>query len=151
MARRGVHEPPKSAARGLISWAVDLWPYVNGKALTQGLQLSAMNASDMVDVLHFYFEEDMNVVSNEQAEAKSKSRVSIYKTLYDREYKYEYKGSSKQTPKSPEDYETEDGPDMADIKPFDPKKEPTKAYFAPTDFDPESSNPFGNGLDAPMR
>ena len=110
-----------------------------------------MHACDMVDVLHYYFEEDMIATSNEQAEAKSKTRVSIYQTMYGRDYKYVYKGDTSQKVKSPEDYETEDGPDMADIKPFDPKREPTKAYFAPTDFDPDSSSPFGNGLDAPMR
>lgn len=110
-----------------------------------------MDAADMVDVIHYYFEEDMDVASNEQAEARSKTRVSIYKDMYGREYKYPYKSAKSQAPKGPEDYETEDGPDMADIKPFDPKQEPTKAYFAPTDFDPDSSNPFGNGLDAPMK
>lgn len=105
----------------------------------------------MLDVIHYFFEQDMDVASSEQAEAKSKTREHIYSTLYGTVYKYSYKSSSSSTPKNPEDYETEDAPVTADIKPFDPKREPTKAFIPASDFDPESTTPFGNGLDAPMR
>lgn len=107
----------------------------------------------MMDVIHYFFEEDMNASTGEQAEARSKTRTQLYQDLYGRPYKYATKGSKSSGTQNmkPEDYETEDGPSMADIKPFDPKKEPTKAYFAPTDFDPDSASPFGNSLDAPMK
>lgn len=105
----------------------------------------------MVDVLHYFFEEDMSFTSQEQAEAQSKTRENLYSTMYGMTYKYAYKSKQQNQPVNFDDIPTEDSSDMADIKPFDPKKEPTKAYIPPTDFDPTSSNPFGNGLDAPMR
>lgn len=110
-----------------------------------------MPIRDMLDVIHYFFEEDMNYTSSEQAEARSKTRTSLYADLYGTTYKYAMKTSNSTSQMKPEDYETEDGPSMADIKPFDPKQEPVRAYTPPTDFDPTSSNPFGNGIDAPMR
>jgi hypothetical protein len=126
---------------------------VNGKALVAGLQLVDMPASDMLDVIHFFFEQDMDVTTAEQQEAKSQTRTSLYQDMYGRTYKYGYKKKNSNSSGSvnPDDYETEDGPDMADIKPFETKKAPTKAYVPVADFDPTAQNPFGNGLDGPMR
>lgn len=107
----------------------------------------------MLDVLHFYFEEDNTHASEESMKSQSALRVAVYK-MYGQVYQYEYKGKQ---PKSPADYgyEPENATGspydttVAD-KPFDPKTEPTKAYTPATDFDPEAAKPFGGVLDAPM-
>ncbi len=90
------------------------------------------------------------MASEEAIKAQSAVRVAVYK-LYGRTYKFEYHGKK---PKSPADYgyddETLPYDTSADIKPFDPKTEPTKAYTPATNFDPDAANPFGGVLDAPM-
>lgn len=108
--------------------------------------------SDMLDVIHFFFEDDSNYASGEQAEARSKMRSNIYHNLYDTTYRYEIKGS-KTNQINPEDLEfaPEDDASMRDIKPFDPKKAPTKGFIPPTAVDDTSTLPFGSVLDAPMR
>ena len=88
MASRGVFKPPYGGARGLVEWAIDLWPYINGKALVQGLKLKEMELADMLDVLHYFFEEDVLVRSSEEAEAKTQIRSVLYKDLYGTTYKY---------------------------------------------------------------
>jgi hypothetical protein len=45
---------------------IELWPFVNGKALTDGLQLSSMEASDMLDVAHYYLESDFKASTPEE-------------------------------------------------------------------------------------
>lgn len=150
MAYRGVHEPPKSAARGIVSWAIDLWPYVNGKALFNGIKLTELEASDMVDVLHYLFEEDMNYTSGEQAEAKSKMRTSIYRTMYETTYKYGYESPESKNQRIFDEAMAEPDP-VEDLKPFDPLKAPTKAFMPATDYNPNAAKPFGMDLDAPLR
>ena len=107
----------------------------------------------MVDVIHYFFEEDMNFSSAEQVEGRSNTREQIYSTMYNRPYKYATK-SNKKTETQFSDYELEafdGGPQIADVKPFDPMKPPTKSYTPPTVFDPSVANPFGGTLDAPMK
>lgn len=157
MAHGGVHESPGKAARGLIAWGIDLWPYVNGKALVKGLQLSAMDASDMLDVLHLFFEEDNYYSSEEELTSRSNIRTSLYENLYNLPYKYKYvpKKTGKNSPASDsytpsETQNFDDLPDEEAIKPFNPRAERPKDYVPPTDFDGESSLPFGLDLDAPL-
>lgn len=104
----------------------------------------------MLDVLHFYFEEDITLTSEDAMKAQSGVRVAVY-DLYDKKYPYAYHGKK---PKSPAEYGYVDEnlpyDTSAPIKPFDPKTEPTKAYTPATAFDAESANPFGGILDAPM-
>lgn len=142
MASGTVFTPPYAAARAFIEWAVDLWPYVNGKALVSGLKLAEMDSVDMVDVLHYYFEEDLNVVSQEQVAAKSESRSVIYRTLYGTPYKYRVDAGIKATASSSSSYD--------DLVPFDPSNSVTKPYVPPTEFDPDMAKPFGTVLDAPL-
>jgi hypothetical protein len=143
MACRGVFKPPYAAARAFIEWAVDLWPYVNGKALVSGLKLVEMDAADMVDVLHYYFEDDLNIVSQEQVAAKSESRSVIYRTLYGTTYKYRVDtGMKSETASSSTSFD--------DLVPFDPSNSVTKPYVPPTEFDPDAATPFGMTLDAPL-
>jgi hypothetical protein len=139
-----VFTPPYAAARAFLEWAVDLWPYVNGKAIVSGLKLAEMDAADMVDVLHYYFEDDLNLVSQEQVAAKSESRSVIYRTLYGTTYKYRVDTSAGSTATA------SGSQSFDDLVPFDPSNNVTKPYVPPTDFDAEMSKPFGTVLDAPL-
>lgn len=95
----------------------------------------------MLDVLHYYMEEDFRVVSADQAEARDKSRAVLYKLIYNKEFKFGQKS----------DYSTPTASGFDDpIVPVDPTKEPTKSYFPPTDFNPNSEKPFGDKLDSPL-
>lgn len=120
---------------------------MNGKALVNGLQLASMPASDMLDVIHYFFEDDLNYSTAEQAEARDKTRDSIYAELYDSTYKYSRKSSNGA-------YEPLSAEEMSAAEekmpePFNPAQRP-KAYVAPTNFDPNAAKPFGNILDAPL-
>jgi len=113
-----------------------------------------MNASNMVDVLHYFFEEDMFYSSAEQAEARDETRKKMYSQMYGMTYKYAGTKSRKpgSTTYGGEVYDfSDDVPVTEDIKPFNPKKNPTKSFIPPTQMDPDSSRPFGIDLDAPLR
>jgi hypothetical protein len=118
-----------------------------------------MEVSDMLDVIHYFFEEDLRFSSSEQAEAQSKMRTEMYRTMYDVEYKYPIVTSSAQqgsrggmTANLDLDLEHEDEESVTarEIKPFDPLKPPTKVYVPATSFDADSPTPFGKTLDAPL-
>lgn len=145
MASGRVFRPPYVGARAISEWAVELWPYINGKAIVNGLKLAELDMSDMLDVMHFYMEEDFSQSSTaEQSEAKDKARELIYRSLYNQNYTLARKNKDYQTANSSgEFYEDE-------IVPVDPLKEPTKSYVPATDFNPNSPKPFGDLLDAPI-
>jgi hypothetical protein len=146
MVSRTVLRPSHIGARALCEWAVDLWPYLNGKALVSGLKLEEMELSDMLDVLHYYMEEDYNFSNAEQIEAKSNLRKTIYRSMYNTEYKFGASSGKNKT-------YTASGVDLDNlesVEPVDPLKEPTKSYVPPTDFNPESIKPFGDVLDSPI-
>jgi len=142
MAGGAVFKPPHRAAIGLLEWGIDLWPYINGKALVSGLQLASMNASDMLDVLHFFFEEDLNYSTAEQAEAVSKVREMVYRDMYGLTYKYAYKQSKNKTKSFDAD---DDNYDFDDLVPYDPTSNSVKPYIPPTEFDAEVGLDFGMG------
>lgn len=102
----------------------------------------------MLDVLHYFFEEDVKTISTgEQAESIDAMRTQLYR-LYDKTYIYgAKKGSS--TSNSGRAYVTGDYEFPADV-PFDPSAQETKPFVPPTEFNPESSMPFGGVLDAPL-
>lgn len=111
-----------------------------------GLQLSGMEASDMLDVIHVILEDDLTSnVNAEQVDAKTKVRQVFYREFYDSEYKFA---------SSTRNYNSSSGNandfDDWDITPFDPNKKPTKPYVSPTDFDASAPLPFGKVLDAPF-
>lgn len=109
-----------------------------------GLKLAEMNSVDMLDVLHYYFEEDLSSSTQEEALAKSESRSVIYGTLYGTVYKYKANtnGSSSQT--------NAGGYSMDGLVPFDPSDAVTKPFVPSTEFDADSPLPFGQTLDAPL-
>lgn len=98
--------------------------------------------SDMLDVLHYYMEEDFRVSSAEQAEARDKARSVIYTSLYNKKYKFKNSENtySQDTASGYNEFVSDE----------DPLKGPTKSYVPPTDFNPSSEKPFGDILDAPI-
>jgi hypothetical protein len=102
-----------------------------------------MDASDMLDVLHYYFEEDSRYSTAEEAEAVSDMRLSLYRQMYDVQYKYAVKtksSSSRNTYAS--------GTDFNDL-PFDETDMQVKP-FVPTTFDPEKGVDSNGVLDGPL-
>lgn len=107
----------------------------------------------MLDVLHFFFEEDVNYSSGEQAEAHGKIRSNMYSTLYGVEYKYAShainksgNGFDNSTISEPLDAdEPENLPD-----PFNPREKAVIPFSPATKFDPDAAKPFGDILDNPL-
>lgn len=130
------YKPPGIAARGLAEWAMDLWPFVNGKALVSGLDLKEMEVSDMLDVIHFFFEEDHRYHTAEEAKGTDSMRSALYETMYKTKFKYSTSGSSN----------TADN-----TSGFAYSSNETKPYIPPTEFDPEVGLQFGRNLEAPLR
>lgn len=91
-----------------------------------------MEMSQMLDVVHYLFEEDARFSSAEEAQAVSEFRATIYGLLYGTTYKYRTKASLGST--------TGGGTADGGVKP----------YIPPTDFDPDMGLPFGSTLDAPF-
>jgi hypothetical protein len=145
VAGGGILRPPYGAARSLLEWGIDLWPYVNGKAIVNGLQLASMEASDMLDVLHYFFEDDLNYASAEQAEARDRTRINLYESLYNSSYKY----TATRAERNFNEVKDFDAPQEKMPEPFSPASKP-KPYVAPTNFDPNAAKPFGSLLDAPF-
>jgi hypothetical protein len=94
------------------------------------VDLLELDSADMVDVIHYFFDEDMRYASYESALMHGKLREQVYGSLYEKHYKYAVKDSTDSSSS------TADG----GIKP----------YVPPTEFNPESSSPFGSALDAPI-
>lgn len=113
---------------------MDLWPYVNGKAITLGLTLGEMEVSKMLDVLHFFFEQDSRFTTAEEAETVSEMRTRLYGGLYGTTYRYKTSNTTGNFNESAGVY------DDGAIKP----------YIAPTDVDADSYLPFGSALESPL-
>lgn len=103
-----------------------------------------MELSDMLDVIHYFYEEDLNYASVEQAQMSDARRVTIFKQLYGTEYRYASTDTKNKVSASDFDY------DFDDLEPFDPAKAATKPFIPATEIDEYSSNPFGDILDAPI-
>lgn len=109
--------------------------------------MPSLEAADLVDVLHYYFEEDAKVSSGEEAEARDSMRTTIYNDLYGKTYRYS-SSKSKTT-----DFSNLDDPMGDDMPmPVDPMQKTfsSKPFVPATDFDEGSYKPFGNVLDAPL-
>lgn len=105
-----------------------------------------MEATDMLDVLHYFFEDDLNYSTAEQAEARDRTRSTLYQNLYNSSYKYTV---TRGAPKSFDEVDGFDGPEEKLPEPFSPSST-LKPYVAPTQFNPEATKPFGTVLDAPF-
>jgi hypothetical protein len=113
-----------------------------------------MNASDMLDVLHYFFEDDMNYASAEHADAKDRSREIIYQDFYGHKYAYSntqaraganYSASGQGIVK---DFNAADEEEK--IEAFDPMKKPPKPFVPATNVNASSPKPFGAVLDEPL-
>jgi hypothetical protein len=124
---------------------------VNGRALVSGINLAEMDASDMVDVVHYFFEEDtLRYESGEQAEAASKFRTKLYE-LYDRTYKYGVTSSGTANGDGGRKYIGKNEDFEFDNSIPNSKSNSVKPYIPPTQMDIDSHDPFGGVLDSPLR
>jgi hypothetical protein len=115
-----------------------------------------MNASDTLDVIHYFMEQDMDYSSGEQLEGQSALRSRMYRNLYDTEYKYATAKTKNNNivdlEFGPENDVTEPAPELGDVKPFNPRAAaPRKAYVPATSLDENAKLPFGSALDAPLQ
>ena len=119
-----------------------------------GLDLKEMSASDMLDVLHYFFEDDMNYASAEQADAKDRSREIIYRDLYNHSYAYSNTQARSSDGYSAggqgivRDFNAADEEEK--IEAFDPMKKPPKPFVPATQVNASSPKPFGSVLDEPL-
>lgn len=90
-----------------------------------GVRLMDLEASDMVDVLHFIYEEDVTPAWEQGPQVKSKVRESLYGQLYGRTYKYSVGESASSASQSID-------PPL-DAEPLPPEQMPRKPYVRPTD------------------
>lgn len=115
-----------------------------------GLKLVEMEAADMLDVIHYYAEQDFRYASADQAEVVSKGRTALYE-MYGMEYKYGNTSSSNSgTTYGGRVYITDESPSNDDLVPFDPANQKPKPFVKATEMNPDSSMPFGSVLDAPL-
>lgn len=119
-----------------------------------GLQLTSMEASEMLDVIHYLFEEDIRFGTAEESDAVTQTREVIYSQWYG--YPYIFAGQRSGNAKYTNKYgnTASASSDDFDLKPFDPNmKHPTKPYIPPTEFDADSGMPLsGSGLlEPPMK
>lgn len=113
-----------------------------------------MEATDMLDVIHYFFEDDLNYSTPEQAEARDKMRSSLYGQLYQTTYKYATGANSSKSQASYKDFDLEPEITPVELKErkvdsFNPAM-PPKPYVAPTPVNANSARPFGSVLDAPL-
>lgn len=93
----------------------------------------------MLDVLHYLLDEDLSYTSGDEAKYKSSVRASLYKNIYEKNYKYKLSdGQSSGT----NDFSDEvAGGVSREVKP----------YIPPTNFNPDAPNPFQGALrEAPL-
>jgi len=111
-----------------------------------------MEAQDMLDVIHYFFEEDMFYSSAEQAEGRDRARQQIYNQFYESEYPYAVTSSSNNASGVvTRNFDVEEEKDD-EIVPFDPlqKNKPTKPFIPATPVNAKSNQPFGSALDGPL-
>jgi hypothetical protein len=97
-----------------------------------------METSDMLDVIHYFFEQDNEYTSAELAHTRSGVRTRLYDIFYGTTYGYSYQERSGQ------DFSDDD--DFSDITPVDPMKNQTVKPFVPA----TDVSALGNILDGPV-
>lgn len=105
-----------------------------------------MELSDMLDVIHYFYEDDLNYATVEQAQMTDARRITVFKQLYGTEYKYASEDVRNKTAGTSANFDF----DFDDLTPFDPTNAETKPFVPATEMDGASSNPFGDILDAPI-
>jgi hypothetical protein len=87
-----------------------------------------MEASDMLDVVHYFLDEDMRYSTLEELKIHGHVRKTIFGDFYGTEYRYAMSDDSSESSDS----------------------EFVKPYIPPTEVDPDSHVPFGSALDSPL-
>jgi hypothetical protein len=134
-----VCKPPHAGVIGLTDWALELWHYINGRCLLNGLDLKELEVSDMLDVVHYLFEEDAVISSEAEFETKNNARDIIYETVYERKFAYSSKKKKDFDEYSSEPFD-KDGNYVPSTTNY------VKPYIPPTNFDPDASNPYSGVL-----
>lgn len=117
-----------------------------------GLDLTEMEASDMLDVLHYLMEEEMIRQHVDQVDIPGAVRDYLYWELYGVRYPYYTPVGGRRYASASGELDELDDP-LDGVAPFDPKAEsakPVKAYTPPTAVDPDALNPFGSALESPL-
>lgn len=105
----------------------------------------------MLDVIHFFFEQDFGLPTQEASSRVSIMRETLYENMYNTKYKYaidNQKTASESITYTDEDVkEANEASQLSDINPFKPA---TQGYTPATIVNPTSPKPFGNLVDAPL-
>lgn len=102
----------------------------------------------MLDVIHFFLEEDTQHATKEEADARSSARDVIYQDFYGHSYKYSTSGTtSSRSAQGTYDFGE---PENETVVPFDPLKGPTKSFVRATPVNASMTKPFGEALDEPL-
>lgn len=110
----------------------------------------------MLDVLHYFFEDDLFYSSAEQAEGRDRSRVAIYEDFYNSSYAYSTQTSSTaggfSASKNFDNFDLMSEEEEEKIVPFDPlqKQKAIKPFIKPTVVNAAADQPFGDMLDGPI-
>ncbi len=109
----------------------------------------------MLDILHYFFEEDYRTVSQDAALRISAVRETLYQSLYETNYPYAIAASAgvaqnayKYDPSDfADDEEFDTTNQLSDVKAFSPAARPYTPANQPV---ANSPKPFGDILDAPL-
>lgn len=108
----------------------------------------------MLDVLHFFFEEDYRYSTYEEAQHRESFRNTVYKNLYNVDYEYNFEKEEDKNKENFKDFDQEYPVEEIEVEdpvqPFSPRLKQTKAYVPPTEFNEDSNLPFGDILDQPL-
>lgn len=106
----------------------------------------------MLDVLHFFFEEDFKFVSQEDSISRDELRKNMYKEMYGAEYLYALKRDFDED--GVKDFDSmpmdEMPAEMEVINPFNPREREVKPFVEATQINEDQFNPFGSLLDDPL-
>jgi hypothetical protein len=111
-----------------------------------------MEASSMLDVLHYFFEEDFTYVSDENMTFNEVFRTNVYREFYKKEYQYvrdKESSSSLDSLDSPLNEDIAEDP-RDKIRVFSPREKSAKQYMAPSELTNNDAKPFGSVLDGPI-
>lgn len=117
-----------------------------------GLNLAGMEASDMLDVIHYFYDDDNRYNGYDEAKIVSGFRDAVYSIMYKKDYLFKMDDSDSGIKDFDEidqmvlDSEEKEEP----VVPFNPRASNVKPYTPPTEFKEDSSKPFGSVLDAPL-
>ena len=115
-----------------------------------GVDLMSLSSPDLLDVIHYMFEDDLGASTEEEVDAKDKYRIRIYEDLYERPYNYASpKNSGANRAFDPNLPPFDDPVNEGDFEPEGIQKA-TKAYTPPTAFNEGAANPYHGVLDAPL-